>query len=288
MSQSVRTIVVGVASVDDTDPVLPPCVALARELGATLHVAHALDRPGEEPRERLEARVRALAGGVPTVCHVVEGAATDHLPELAQELGADLLVVGATRRSRIRRWFLGTTAEGVVRRATVPVLVQRGALAREARRVLLTTDLSGVSPGVHEQGVDLVEALAGERFPDLRTLLVVQDAAAALLPRAALERLAQQELDGFVRARRPRERAIQPKVRVGCVADEILAEAAEWRPELLVVGSHGRAGHRPLLGSVAGATLRGAACNVLVVPPGAGERPAGGEADAALPLVSVA
>lgn len=308
MSKTIRTIVLGVATVDDADPVLLPCVALARQLGAALHVAHAfdlpapiraayarsftggdgvLDRYGEELRERLEARARALASEVPVVCHVVEGAATECLPELARALGADLLVVGATRRSRIWRHFLGTTAEGVVRRATVPVLVQRAALAREPRRVLLTTDLSGASAGVHERGVDLVEALAGPRLPDLRTLLVVQDGAApALLPRATLELLAQQELDGFVRARQPRARAVQPKVRVGYVSDEILAEAAEWQPDLLVVGAHGRAAHRSLLGSVAGATLRGAPCNVLVVPP-APDRPAE-EREEELPMASLA
>jgi hypothetical protein len=47
-----------------------------------------------------------------------------------------------------------------------------------------------------------------------------------------------------------------------------VAEAAEWRADLLVVGTHARAwAARLALGSVAEAALRDAPCNVLAVPP---------------------
>jgi nucleotide-binding universal stress UspA family protein len=279
MLHPLRTIVAGVASLDAPDPLLPHAAETARALGAALHVVHAFDAPadGDGPpsahaaalRARLEARVRADAPGAAAVCHVVEGAATDRLPEVAHAVGAELLVVGATRRNRIWRHFLGTTAEGVVRGAAVPVLVQRSSLGRGPRRVLLATDLSGAGAEVHERGLDVAGALCPGCAPELRSLRVVEDGAApSPLPRAAREAAAQRELDAFVRGRRPRARGVQCKVRVGAAADEILAEASEWGVDLVVLGTGARGGaDRFHLGSTAGAALRGAPCNVLAVPP---------------------
>ena len=47
----------------------------------------------------------------------------------------------------------------------------------------------------------------------------------------------------------------------------MVREAEEWGAGLIVLGTHGRSGFSRLaLGSTAAATLRGAGCNVLVVP----------------------
>lgn len=286
MLYPLRTIVAGVASLDGPDPLLPHVAETARALGAALHVVHAADAPrhaGGGLRERLEARVRADAPGVAAVCHVAEGTATECLPRVAREAGADLLVVGATRRNRVWRQFLGTTAEGVVRRAEVPVLVQRSSLARGLRRILLATDLSDAGVRVHEHGLDVAAALCPRCGPELRALWVVQEEAAPpASARAALEGAAQRELDAFVRGRRPRDRAVQCKVRVGVAADEILAEAADWAADLVVLGTHARAADaRAHLGSTAAATLRAAHGNALVVP--AAARGAAAPERAALP-----
>lgn len=302
MAGPLRKIVVGVASFDGADPVLAPAAGLARRVGAVLHVAYAFDLPApvqsayaravlpdpdfleryrRETCARLEAAVREAVPGVEVVCHVVQGTAPVTLTRLAREEKADLLIVGATRRSRIWRYFLGTTAEGVVRRTPVPVLVLR-APGAEIHRVLLTTDLSASSAAVHERGVDLLDAIV-DRPPELRSLLVVQDVPVSpVLRRDALEQVAQQEVDRFVRERRPRGRGVQVRTRIGNVADEVLFEAAEWRADLVVLGTHGDGGGEgATLGSVAGGVLRGATCNVLAIPPGV--RPEAEPAPAALP-----
>ena len=55
-------------------------------------------------------------------------------------------------------------------------------------------------------------------------------------------------------------------VRIGTPAAEIVKAATEWPADVVVIGSHGRAGVlRALLGSVAEAVLRHAPCPVLVV-----------------------
>jgi nucleotide-binding universal stress UspA family protein len=58
------------------------------------------------------------------------------------------------------------------------------------------------------------------------------------------------------------------EIRVGDARREILDAAAEWHPDLIVVGSHGRQGlERFLLGSVSASVVRHAGCLVDVVRP---------------------
>jgi nucleotide-binding universal stress UspA family protein len=56
------------------------------------------------------------------------------------------------------------------------------------------------------------------------------------------------------------------EVREGDARREILDCAADWQPDIIVLGSHGRRGlNRLLLGSVSDAVVRHADCSVLVV-----------------------
>jgi nucleotide-binding universal stress UspA family protein len=295
MSARIRTVVVGVATItsDDPtrggeDPVLAPAVELARSLGATLHVVHAFELPdlvlagypeylpyadpafhaqyARELRARLEARA-ARFGYADVRCHAVEGSAGRTLVEVAEEVKADLLVVGATRRGRVWRNLLGTTADRVIRGARVPVLVLHQPFAAPIRRVLLTTDLSEESGRLHDRGLATAAALFGEAL-EVRTLLVVWFD--VMLPpplrEDALRAAATTELSRFL-VGRGGAAPIHPRVRFGEPAREIVAEADEWKADLVVMGTHGRSGFSRLaLGSTAAATLRGAGCNVLVVP----------------------
>lgn len=292
MSEPGRRILVGVADADGADPALATALALAQAARATLHAAYAfdlpapvqsayaraasldssvLDRYGNELRRRLEAQVEARADGVPVVCHVVAGTASECICRLAHEVAAELLVVGSTRRNRTWSRSLGATAEGVVWRATVPVLVVTRPPGREVRRVLLTSDLSALSEEVHERGLDVVRAVFSPELPEMRCLLVVQDPELPFArSREMLEQVGQRELDRCLRERRHRGRVVQGKVRVGCPSEEILSEAADWEADLVLLGVQGRAGTGPLrVGRVTGAVLRGAGRNVLVIP-GAG------------------
>ena len=292
MTSTVKTIVAGVATLHDADPVLLPAIELARALGARLELVHAFDLPDPWLAEalaeddvaapefaarhtaglqaRLDSLTRELAADVGAVSgRAVPGVASGVLCEVAAAVQADLLLVGATRRGTMSRNILGTTAERVIRGAHAPVLVLREPLRRPLRRALLTTDLSEFSARVHEQALDTLEALFGPELPEVRDLLVVAYDVALPPPlrQELLEGVAEQELHAFLAARRVRPYAVQPQVRVGEPAKEIVAEAFDWSADLLVMGTHGRTGFsRMMLGSVAGASVRSALCNVLVLP----------------------
>jgi len=60
--------------------------------------------------------------------------------------------------------------------------------------------------------------------------------------------------------------ATQTDVRIGDIANTILDQGAEWRADLIAVGSHGqRSIHDFLLGSVAESVARRAGCSVVIV-----------------------
>lgn len=125
-------------------------VDLAGKIGAELHVVHvgelaAMYHPemrgyayrheasekearellGEES-ERLRSAGADLAGS-----HLRMGRADVEIVELAEELGADVIVVGSRGLGGFRRALLGSVSDSVVHHAPCPVLVVR---EREARR----------------------------------------------------------------------------------------------------------------------------------------------------------
>jgi nucleotide-binding universal stress UspA family protein len=69
-------------------------------------------------------RLLALAsdGGVPITTALAEGVPYETINRLASELKADLIVINLQGKGMLERALLGSTAERVIRTATVPVL----------------------------------------------------------------------------------------------------------------------------------------------------------------------
>lgn len=284
-----RCIVAGVGELAGDDPTLLLAMDLARRCDAELHVVHAYQLPqlftmspglevvypeGTERyasavREALEAAVRRIPDPGAVTCHAVAGAPAAALVGIAEEVRADLVVVGAARPTRLGRPMLGTTAQRVLRAAGVPVLVARTALFRAPQRVLMTTDLTAMSGAVHERALDVIDALYGLDGMELRSLLVLAfGLVPPPLPEHALRKTAYVELDRFLRERRARACAVRPAVRIGEPAVQIVDEVADWNADLLVVGTHARHGlPRMWLGSVAEACIRDTPCSILAIPP---------------------
>lgn len=285
----IRNIVVGVAATDMDDPLVELAVRIAESVGATLHLVHAFTLPEpmlqpyaelewlnpenvEQHRtalaQRLLERARRHSPAVPVHCHALAGPSATVLTMVAEETAADLVIVGATRRGTLSRTILGTTAQRVLRGTHVPTLVVREPFPTHVRRVLLTTDLSPLSAAVHARGAELAGRLFGG-IEQLRSLLVVGYEVSAPPPLRTdlVHSAATAEMESFLAGCATPEMRFEPRVRIGEPSGEIVAEAAEWPADLLILGTHGRTGtQRFLLGSVAEATVRSALCSVLVIP----------------------
>jgi universal stress protein E len=84
----------------------------------------------ETERARALAGMRELAqahGLDPDALAVLQGAAVEVLPRAAEERRADIAVMGAVSRSRLREVFVGSTAERVLDRMPCDVLIVRSA-----------------------------------------------------------------------------------------------------------------------------------------------------------------
>lgn len=57
--------------------------------------------------------------------HVAYGNEADQITELADREKADLIVLSTHGKTGVKRWLLGSVAEGVIRRASQPVLAVR-------------------------------------------------------------------------------------------------------------------------------------------------------------------
>lgn len=80
----------------------------------------------ESERQRIADQLAAIVGSHQLPAgrvHLEQGAATEVLPRLAEQLSAALVVMGAVSRSRLQEVFLGSTAERVLDRIGCDVLV---------------------------------------------------------------------------------------------------------------------------------------------------------------------
>lgn len=180
------------------------------------------------------------------------------LSETAEIERADLIVVGASRRSAEGRPLSGTTAERLLEDAACPVIVApRGYDVRDVRRIGVAHDGSSES----DAALRAAESLAVELSAALTVYCVVEPGTPS---RAATER-ARRLLHGVVDNALP---GIRPEwlLLQGVPAEEI-AGRAYGVIDLLFVGSPAEGPLRDaLLGNVSGALVRAAGCPVVVTP----------------------
>ncbi len=287
------TVLVGTSLTIPSDPVVRTGVEIARRAGAKLHLFHAYTPPVsyfaaptglttfdpqlleveqqmrqalvEEQLNRIDADPQEVTDSA-----IVVGSPHRLLLEESHTLPAGLIVIGASEAPEPRA--LGSTADRVLRKATCPVLVVRGALELPVTRVLAPVDLSPHSEDSLRRGLVIVDALEGDTQPRIDALFVLTSEelkATVQFTAEQIDRLAHDELNRFIERFDPKkERDIRPDVRSGEAREEIIRELKELSTDLVVLGTHGRGGfERFLLGSVASDVAGRSPCSALIIPP---------------------
>ena len=142
------SIVVGTDGSETAKEAVRQAIQLAREVGATLHVvsayqpvssarvrAESQQLPGDlqwtvNEREDVEATLEEAAGqasavGLPAEVYVRQGDPADSILDVAEERGADLIVVGNKGMTGAKRFLLGSVPNKVSHHAPCSVLIIR-------------------------------------------------------------------------------------------------------------------------------------------------------------------
>ena len=144
--QTIRKILAAVDFSEHSDHALDTAVALAKTFGAELDVIHAFDLPiplmtpyevavpdsylnearGAAARKLAAAAERVAGEGIRGKSHLREVPAAPAIAEAAEEIGADLIVLGTRGHTGLKHIVLGSVAERTLRIAPCSVLTVKG------------------------------------------------------------------------------------------------------------------------------------------------------------------
>ena len=274
---------------------------LARKFGAQLKCVYVIPHlyPGGEAmygvapwlmtpevRQRAEEEMRRFLEPLreARLTHEIEireGDPWREITAVAEEMAADLVVLGTHGRGGLDHYILGSVAEKVIRRVPCPVL---SVAHEEGRtwaapgligRILCSTDFSGPSTEALAMAVTIAEKYQAE----MTVLHVIENAPESgeypylsvpdvWPPRKELEREASEHLRLALDAVKAPTERIDTRVAFGRAYKEILKAAALDRSDLIVIGAQGHGFIEHLLsGSNAQHVIRAATCPVLTVRP---------------------
>lgn len=299
---SIRTVVVPLDRSPFGEQALPLAVTIARQASAELHLAH-VHRPyelvwghefptlqpsvEEELRRREESYLAEVERRVRDLYTPVRSRVLTHLSvaeallAYVEEAGPGLLVMATHGHGPLTRAWLGSVADAVVRRSSVPVILVRpgdGLFQLEDSaplgHILVPLDGSLLAEQVLEPATELAR-LGGAGLTLLRVLppLSRLGPLPEELPPEDLDEQrrakAQAYLDTWADGLRRRGLIVQTRVQIHeHPAAGILATAEDLKVDLIALSTHGRGGMARLLtGSVADKVIRGALQPVLVCRP---------------------
>jgi nucleotide-binding universal stress UspA family protein len=185
----------------------------------------------------------------------------------AEQQKPDLIVMGSKGKTGLQHLLLGSVAERVLRRATVPVWVCRGQSNRLPEKILVPVDFSAYSREALEEGVRWAKDLNAELYIlhviDLRDLYTHVPIGPTL--ENDLKREAEMRLKDWMQFISFPART---EVRVGDPVYEIQNSIRENSIDLVLLSTHGRTGLKHMLmGSIAEQTVRYSPCPVMTICP---------------------
>ena len=260
---------------------LPHVVGVARQYGSTIYLAtviplaiYGVARPesfhtiemechdyAQERLDRFSAGIGAQ--GIPAQVLLTEGDVALVIPDWIKQHKIDLLAVGTTGRGGLRKLFLGSTAEELIREVSRPVLTVGPALSGEApaslRSILFATDFSAESFHAGQYAC----SMACHYTARLILLHVTDEHATQVSRRSLMRRLHDLIPEDLNLSNEPEELVAQ-----GRPAGKILEIANQHSVDLIAIGVRGAGGLARAashFGSTAHEVIVGATCPVLVV-----------------------
>jgi nucleotide-binding universal stress UspA family protein len=260
---------------------------LARIRSTPLAVVHIVD--DDQPKELVELETREAerilaeqANTMPELravtCRpmVIAGNPFDGILQAATATQANLIVMGAHRKQLLRDIFVGTTIERVIRTGPFPVLMVNNEAQQRYEKVVAAIDMSESSANAlrsamaagltDENRITLVHAF----WPFAKGKMRLSGADPASID-AYVENERQGAMDemaAFLAANDLAQYGWSLRLEEGDAVEVISRVVDDMRPDLLIMGTHGRSGFlKALIGSVTEQALRSLSVDILAVPP---------------------
>jgi nucleotide-binding universal stress UspA family protein len=295
LPQRFRSLLIPVDFTPISDRVLARVARLPLSDAARLTLLHVVPatlpfgdrRAAERSAKRLLAQeMKNLAPSVPKgvrITPVVKiGAPAKEIAACARSTKADLVVMGRGGGSALRDVFLGSTAERVIRRLTIPVLAIRLPARAPYRRPAIALEFDQAA---HDALTLMLRMVSAPRPPVMvihafdvlfhsRAYMGLSEEEAEEwreeFKQEAARKLANLLVTSLARAKVAPDDAPMwtTHIRYGSPRQIIKKAVKKAHTDLLVLGTRGYTGLAHLfLGTVAGDVLRQVSCDVLVVPP---------------------
>lgn len=283
---------------------LGPATAIARASGAGLDLVlvheprplagvpdvawHAEQIDGESEYLTEIAAELAKTGSIEATQAVVPGEIVPAICKRRREVSADLVVMTTHGRTGIRRAWVGSITDGVLRKAGVPVLMCRPAVkgSRDLpfvpfRKILVLTDGSVTSMAVMKSAISLAKS-SGAKLCLLRIvqpvqLLTVETAIPFAFPLPAEDEISTERMATRARlelAETARDTSEKYSIDIDShvlvaheVAEAIIDFALRTNIDAIAMATHGRGASRLVLGSVADKIIHSAALPMLLQGP---------------------
>jgi nucleotide-binding universal stress UspA family protein len=238
------------------------------------NMAPVIEATREAATELLETHVRDIVpAGIPVKRVLLAGTPARGIEEAADELDADLVVLGTRGRGGLTRLLLGSVAERALRLAERPTLIVRGEEGEVTEAPRLTQILCPMNDSPVAMAAFHAAHTTARLFgAKLTVLTVVEEAGRAEAPGSlsraveALRARLVQELGASAEEDLARCQ-FQAVAREGDAAEQVIAQAREDAVDLVILGAqHKRFFDSTVLGVTTDRVTRHAPCPVLVVP----------------------
>jgi nucleotide-binding universal stress UspA family protein len=275
---------------EPSEVAIPFAIAIAREYDAKVHALHVMTPVPlayaipestaavidglEEGAQAEMQRVDSQFVGVAHETMIVRGESVwSSIEKILSDRGIDLLIVGTHGRTGAMKLLLGSVAEEIFRRASVPVLtigpsVRKGVHnGGRFHRVIFATDFTPEA----EAAAPYAISMAQEHEARLLLLHVMRDPDLKAAEKRAQDSVANVMHQLYEIVPQTAELWCRPQatVRFGNPADRILETAKEHDADLIVLGVRDAAGHlgaaTHLERTIAHRVVTRAACPVLTV-----------------------
>lgn len=303
MSTTLQRILVPVDGSESAEKAITLAFRLAREHAAEIVFCHAIDYAGiaaetamaagvdlagtfatldESAKELLmAARSRALSANIQSTAYKLEGRSVTSIASFAVEQRVDAIVMGTRGLGGFPHLLLGSTAEGILRTATVPVFVVHAdshVASLDAKlgfsSIAVAVDDSEPADAAAAFATELAAASGGKM-----TFISVIDSDAlydqisryggygAVAIQSEWEVETQYLVDAAARrSKSAGVTATETVVAFGDPGEQLLSRIGSSNADLVAIGTHGRRGlRRLLLGSVAEAIVRKCKTPVVVI-----------------------